>query len=293
MVEILQALHGQTGRSFRRLIPALGLARSSVLRWAGRLRQGLPAIRMPAPPKARPENPAALDAAIAQLPHRVHRTFGTSGLWRKWQATISRRDFNDRVRTERRRRLREQRDSLYRIAWKQAGAVWAMDPAEYGGILWNLVVDLASRFRFELTVALHLPAPRIVNHLQRLFDRYGPPLVLKRDNGSNLVAPVVDELLDAYGVMSDDAARVRDWAKTRRTLDQLDLGSLAEVDKVLLLQQAVFVTYIDGVQTDQELKLLHELGRKLGLGQGRADELIKTTTARAKARYEEERAAAH
>ena len=104
---------------------------------------------------------------------------------------------------------------------------------------------------------------------------------------------VIETLLDAYGVMSDDAARVRDWAKTRRTLDQLDLGSLAEVDKVLLLQQAVFVTYIDGVQTDQELKLLHELGRKLGLGQGRADELIKTTTARAKARYEEERAAAH
>jgi len=202
VVEILQALHGRTGRSFRRLIPALGLARSSVLRWAGRLRRGLPAIRTPGPPKAPMENPAALDRAIADLPHRNHRTFGTAALWGTWQAMISRRDFNDRVRVERRRRLRDERGSLHRIAWREAGAVWAMDPADYGGIVWNLVVDLASRFRFELTVAIHLPATRIADHLQRLFDRYGPPLVLKRDNGSNLVAPVVDELLSAYGVIA-------------------------------------------------------------------------------------------
>ncbi|MBN1771176.1 MAG: DUF533 domain-containing protein [Deltaproteobacteria bacterium] len=104
---------------------------------------------------------------------------------------------------------------------------------------------------------------------------------------------VIETVLDAYGVMGDEAARIREWAKTRRTLEQLDLGSMAEVDAVLLLQQAVFVTYIDGVQTDQELELLHELARKLGLQQSRANELIRTTTARAKARYEEERAAAH
>ncbi len=104
---------------------------------------------------------------------------------------------------------------------------------------------------------------------------------------------VIETLLDAYGVVGDDAGRIREWAKTRRALDQLDFGGLAEVDKVLLLQQAVFVTYIDGVQTDEELKLLHELGRRLELDQSRANELIRTTTARAKARYEEERAAAH
>jgi uncharacterized membrane protein YebE (DUF533 family) len=104
---------------------------------------------------------------------------------------------------------------------------------------------------------------------------------------------VIETLLDAYGVMGEEAGRIRDWAKTRRTLDQLDFAGMAEVDKVLLLQQAVFVTYIDGVQTDQELALLHELSGKLGLEKGRADELIEHTTARAKARYDEERAAAH
>ena len=77
-----------------------------------------------------------------------------------------------------------------------------MDPAQYGRIRWNLVGDLASRFRFELMVALQLPAERIVRQLQSLFDRYGAPLVLKRDNGSNLVHDSVDRLLDEYGVMA-------------------------------------------------------------------------------------------
>lgn len=103
---------------------------------------------------------------------------------------------------------------------------------------------------------------------------------------------VIETLLDAYGVMGDDAARIREWARTRRTLDQIDFAGMAEVDKVLLLQQAVFVTYIDGVQTEEELALLHDLARRMNLDRSRANELIAATTARAKARYEEERAAA-
>jgi tellurite resistance protein len=100
---------------------------------------------------------------------------------------------------------------------------------------------------------------------------------------------VIETLLDAYGVADDEADKIRTWAGTRRTLEQLDLKGLEEVDRILLLQQAVFVTYIDGVQTDQELELLRDLGQRLGLENSRATELIRSTTARAKARYEEER----
>ena len=102
---------------------------------------------------------------------------------------------------------------------------------------------------------------------------------------------VIETLLDAYGLAADEADKIRAWAATRRTLENLDLAGLEEVDGILLLQQAVFVTYIDGVQTDQELAILRELGQKLGLGQSRATELIQATTARAKARYEEEKSA--
>ena len=111
-------------------------------------------------------------------------------------------EYDGRVRACRLQRQREQRENLWRIVWRIAGAVWAMDPAEYGEVRWNLVGDLASRLRFELLVALDLPVRRIVAHLVVLFDRYGAPLVLKRDNGSNLVHPAVDETCDAYGVLT-------------------------------------------------------------------------------------------
>ena len=41
-----------------------------------------------------------------------------------------------------------------------------------------------------------------MTQLRSLFDRYGAPLVLKRDNGSNLVHAMVDGLLDEYGVLA-------------------------------------------------------------------------------------------
>ena len=201
MVPMLYRLHQRHGWSFRRLIPAVGLPRSSVSRWMGRLRRGQPAIRRPAPPQARLENPAPLEAAIADLHHGVHRSRGAPALWRRWQMCISRRDFYGRVRAYLQHWQRAQREQRWRIVWLVAGAVWAMDPAAYGAVRWNLIGDLASRLRFELLVASDLPARRIVAHLIILFDRYGAPLVLKRDNGSNLVHPAVDELCEAYGVL--------------------------------------------------------------------------------------------
>ena len=199
---MLYELHERSGWSFRRLIPAVGLSRSSVSRWIGRLRRGRPAIRQPAQQKASLENPATLEARIAGLHHGAHRSRGAPALWRRWQTYISRRDFDGRVRAYRLQWQREQRENLWRIVWRIAGAVWAMDPTEYGEVRWNLVGDLASRLRFELLVALDLPVRRIVAHLVVLFDRYGAPLVLKRDNGSNLVHPAVDEACDAYGVLT-------------------------------------------------------------------------------------------
>jgi len=197
MVPQLQAMQARLGWSFQRLIPALGLARSSVFRWVGRLRRGEPAVRKPGPQKLALTESQALHTAIAELHHGRLRSAGAPALWRIWQAMISRRDFNARVRQCR----RAQQPQLRRIRWLQAAVVWAMDPAQHRDRLWNLVSDLGSRFRFELLVATALPAERIAEHLELLFERYGAPLVLKRDNGSNLVNGTVDQLLEEYGVI--------------------------------------------------------------------------------------------
>jgi len=197
MMPLLQAMQARLGWSFQRLIPALGLKRSSVFRWAGRLRRGEPAVHKPGPQKLALSDPQTLNTAIAGLHHGRRRSAGAPALWRTWQAMISRRDFNARVRQCR----RAQQPQWRRIYWLQSAVVWAMDPAQYRDRCWNLVSDLGSRFRFELLVASALPAERIAEHLELLFDRYGAPLVLKRDNGSNLVNGTVDRLLEEYGVI--------------------------------------------------------------------------------------------
>ena len=201
MVQILQELKERTGWSQRRLIRALELTRSSVRRWSGRLRRGETAVQ-PFVRKAAQHVSEALDKAIADLRHGVHRSPGAPALWRQWQADIPRREFARRVREHRLQHQRDQQASLYHLVWLQPGAVWAMDPAQYGRLFWNLVGDLASRFRFDLLVAWELPAARIAMQLRALFERFGAPLVMKRDNGSNLVQAMVDGVFDDYGVLA-------------------------------------------------------------------------------------------
>ena len=201
MVQILQELKGRTGWSQRRLIRALELTRSSVRRWSGRIQCEKAAVQ-PFVRKAAQHVSEALDKAIADLRHGAHRSPGAPALWRQWQADISRREFARRVREHRLQHQRDQQASLYHLVWLQPGAVWAMDPAQYGWLFWNLVGDLASRFRFDLLVAWELPATRIAIQLRALFDRFGAPLVLKRDNGSNLVQATVNGVLDDYGVLA-------------------------------------------------------------------------------------------
>ena len=63
------------------------------------------------------------------------------------------------------------------------------------------VQDLASRYKFTPLVGEQVLGERVALQLEQLFERYGPPLVLKRDNGSNLNHQAVDEVLCRYLVV--------------------------------------------------------------------------------------------
>jgi hypothetical protein len=202
VLRILQQQHEPSGWSYRRLIRRYGLPRSSVLRWQSNIRHGHPAIRRPGPAKRALKDAVILDQNIAELRHGVHRSKGAPALWQSWREHISRADYYQRLAEHRLNLRREERQRLQRSYWNGPGAVWAMDGAEYVGCRYNLVGDLASRYRFDLLIAPDLPAIRIVQQLAKLFDQYGAPLVLKRDNGSNLVNAEVDQLLDAHGVIA-------------------------------------------------------------------------------------------
>ena len=201
VLQNLQQGHEQDGRSYRRMSRGYGLPRSNVLRWQYNLRRGHPPIRRPGPPKQAMPDQVLLDEVIAALPHGKQRTKGTGALYNAWRGFISRDMLNRLVAEQRRSLHRDQRDQLQRLCWLYPGTVWAMDEAEMDGIRWLLVVDLASRYRFDLLLADSLPATRIVRHLETLFCLHTPPLALKHDNGPNLANRDVGQLLGNRGII--------------------------------------------------------------------------------------------
>ena len=208
MVQSIHRWREQGGPSCRRLLAAAGLPRSSFLRWQRRIRRGRPAIRttavrdVPALEKKSSAKAAEIRTKIAGLSHGRQRSRGAPALFQTVKTWLSRRSFQILIHARRQEIAREREAACTRIEWSQPAAVWAMDPGQLGPRRWNLVGDLASRFRFELVAAAMLPAHAIANQLAALFARHGAPLVLKRDNGSNLAGDEVDELLDAYGVIA-------------------------------------------------------------------------------------------
>jgi hypothetical protein len=81
--------------------------------------------------------------------------------------------------------------------------VWATDFVEHlGGLGWVLSVrDLASR---QQLLWRHVPSPSaevVIAALAELFREYGPPLVLKSDNGAGFIAAATVDFLAQQGVI--------------------------------------------------------------------------------------------
>ncbi len=97
---------------------------------------------------------------------------------------------------------------------------------------------------------------------------------------------IIDTLIELNDLDEADAKKIRTWAEKRRDLRELKFDGLEDVDKTMILQQAVFVTYVDGEQSDKELELLRDLAKRLAIEPDRAADIIRTATAHAKERYE-------
>lgn len=96
---------------------------------------------------------------------------------------------------------------LHVLHWRQPGAVWAMDHAEPPlGIdgRWPYVLavrDLATGCQLAWLPVLDESAKSTIGVLQGLFLEYGPPLVLKSDNGPGFVADATRRFLDSWQVL--------------------------------------------------------------------------------------------
>jgi transposase InsO family protein len=172
---------------------------ASVMRWRQRQQRGAPLWQAPGPKKSVPLNWAEFYPLLRQLGHGRVRTQGTGELYQQFAEAISRRQLAELVQDYR----QDQLASMKRINWLAPGLTWSCDATEYGAEGHQIipVQDLASRYRFAPLVIDRLDGRQIASHLESLFQRHGPPLFLKRDNGSPFNNEQVDTVLARFGVL--------------------------------------------------------------------------------------------
>lgn len=93
---------------------------------------------------------------------------------------------------------------------------------------------------------------------------------------------VIEALLEAFGASEDEAAELRAYAKTPRTLDEIPLTELSADDRRVLLQHAVLLSFADGEQSTSEKAALSELSTKLRIPSEEAAQLVSIAEERAK-----------
>jgi transposase InsO family protein len=101
-----------------------------------------------------------------------------------------------------------QRKNLRQIEWLMPGVVWAMDATEHDRraadgekIHLHNTQDLGSRYKFLPMAGGYPVGEEIAGYLADKFFRFGPPLLLKRDNGSNMNHLAVNEVLSEFFIL--------------------------------------------------------------------------------------------
>ena len=93
---------------------------------------------------------------------------------------------------------------------------------------------------------------------------------------------MLDALLDAYEATAEEKAKLQDYAKEKRTLEDINLQDLSAASRRVLLQHAVLLSFADGEQHATESKLIGELAIKLRIPEDEAKAVITEAEARAK-----------
>jgi hypothetical protein len=100
----------------------------------------------------------------------------------------------------------DRRTKLRRVEWLTPGVVWAMDGTQYdvgldGKIYLCNTQDLGSRYKFLPMAGGYPVGEEIAGYLSEKFDRYGAPLVLKRDNEGNMNHSSINDVLSESFVL--------------------------------------------------------------------------------------------
>ncbi len=189
--------------SYACLANQAGLSYRTLMRWKERLANGMPAVGKRGPKKVRPLDLAELNARIRNLDHGAKRSRGTGRLHDGYGESISRRELNAMVIQARSESNDRRRAESCRVSWLRPNLAWAVDDCRKsdtfvsGTLHLHNLTDLCSRYKLPPIASGSLPCgEEVAGHLAYLFDRFGPPLFCKRDNGGNLNHTTVNEVLE-------------------------------------------------------------------------------------------------
>jgi hypothetical protein len=211
-VEITEEMKERTKMPYKTICKALRLPLGSFNRWRHRIRENLVLIKHPGPKKVEPFDCSVLDAEIRLLDHGRKRSAGTTELYRRHHFGLSRRELGRMVERVRQDLLADRRRHLRRIEWVTPGVVWAMDGTQYdmgvtGKIYLYNMQDLGSRYKFLPLAGGYPTGKQIAEYLSEKFDRYGAPLVLKRDNEGTMNHVAVNEVLKEFFILPLNSPR--------------------------------------------------------------------------------------
>jgi transposase InsO family protein len=183
---------------------SLGIAPRTLRLWE---EGGLPEDRT-VPARGRPvlRSERAQRTAVLALLESVGPGIGLAVLQGAFPS-LPRAELHDLLRRYRRVWGARHHQVLHVLHWQRPGSVWAIDyaeppqPLEAGFTDLLAVRDLASGMQLLWLPVPAATAATTVAALEGLFALYGPPLVLKLDNGSPFVAALTQELLAAWQVV--------------------------------------------------------------------------------------------
>ncbi|WP_319521646.1 hypothetical protein [uncultured Desulfosarcina sp.] len=188
--------------SYACLAKQAGLSYRTLMRWKERLTKDMPPVEKRGPKKVRPLNLNELKAKIRDLDHGPKRSHGTGKLHSTFGESISRRELNALVIEARNESKHRRKAERCCVSWLRPNLAWAVDDCQKsdtasGKLHLHNLTDLCSRYKLPPIASGSLPCgEEVAGHLAYLFDRFGPPLFCKRDNGSNLNHTTVNEALE-------------------------------------------------------------------------------------------------
>jgi uncharacterized tellurite resistance protein B-like protein len=93
---------------------------------------------------------------------------------------------------------------------------------------------------------------------------------------------MLDALIQSFGATEAEAAELREYAKTRRSLEDIPITELSAADRRLLLQHAVVLSWVDGEQHEDERVFIEGLRERLRISPEEAGPLVETASERAR-----------